>query len=110
MMPGVAAMPRRWLSLAALLTVGTLAAGSWLAAPAQELALESGEGLELVNVIAAPDTLESHKGIKITADPEIVRAAAKARQEAIAAAQARGETPRRPSGDCQGLRLRQRHD
>ncbi len=68
-----------------------------------ELALESADGLEPVNVIIEPDTLDGHKGVKLTGDPEVLRVAAAKRRELRAAMQARGEQPRGP-GAFESLR------
>ena len=67
-----------------------------LAGAAAELALRSADGLELVNVIAEPDTLKGRDGLKISGDPEVLRAAGAKRRELIAAMRARGEQPRGP--------------
>ena len=85
--------------LALLAVAGLLAQAS-----AQQLALDSTDGLELVNVIAEPATLEGRKGIRITADPEVVEAAAKRRREAVEAARARGEEPPRGPGAFERFR------
>ena len=67
-----------------------------LSAAAAELALDSARGLDLVNVVAEPDELDGRKGLKLSADPEVVRAVAARRQELLAAMRARGEQPRGP--------------
>ena len=67
-----------------------------LAASGQELALDSAAGLELVNVVAAADTLEGREGLRLAADPEVLREAAARRQKLIAEMRARGEQPRGP--------------
>lgn len=70
---------------------------------AQELALDSAEGLELVNVLAAPDSLDGQRGLKVSADPEVLQEARKKRTEMMAAMRARGEQPRGP-GTFEALR------
>ena len=70
---------------------------------AQELALDSEEGLELVNVLATPDTLDGQGGLKLSGDPEVLEAARKKRAEMMAAMRARGEQPRGP-GTFEALR------
>ncbi len=70
---------------------------------AAELALESAEGLELVNVEAAPDALNGRKGLKLGADPAVLRAVVAKRREMMAAMEARGEQPRGP-GAFESLR------
>ena len=70
---------------------------------AQELALDSTDGLELVNVLATPDTLNGQRGLKVSGDPEVLQAAQKRRAEMRAAMQARGEQPRGP-GAFEALR------
>ncbi len=70
---------------------------------AQELALDSTEGLELVNVLAAPDSLDGQRGLKVSGDPEVLQAAQKKRAEMMAAMRARGEQPRGP-GTFEALR------
>ena len=80
------------------------AAGLLAQASAEQLALDSTDGLELVNVIAEPATLEGRKGIRITADPAVVEAAAKRRREAVEAARARGEEPPRGPGAFERFR------
>lgn len=47
-----------------------------LPALAVELALDSVEGLNLVNVAAEPDALDGRKGLKLSAEPEVVYALA----------------------------------
>ena len=74
-----------------------------LAGAAGELALRSADGLELVNVIAEPGTLKGRDGLKISGDPEVLRAAGAKRRELIAAMRARGEQPRGP-GTFESLR------
>lgn len=64
---------------------------------ASEFALISVDGLELVNVVAEPDTLNGRKGLRLTGDPELLRAAASKRQKMVAAMRARGEEPRGPA-------------
>ena len=85
--------------LALLAVAGLLAQAS-----TQQLALDWTDGLELVNVIAEPATLEGRNGIRITADPEVVEAAAKRRREAVEAARARGEEPPRGPGAFERFR------
>ncbi len=63
---------------------------------AQDLALASGDGLELVNVVVEADTLKGRSGLKVVADPAVVKAAAENRQAALAAMRARGEQPSGP--------------
>ena len=70
---------------------------------AQELGLDSAEGLELVNVLAAADSLGGQQGLKVSADPEVLQATQKRRAEMIAAMRARGEQPRGP-GTFEALR------
>lgn len=70
---------------------------------AAELALESAESLELVNVEAAPDALNGRKGLKLGGDPAVLRAVAAKRREMMAAMEARGEQPRGP-GAFESLR------
>ena len=70
---------------------------------ARELPLESADALELVNVTAEPDRLNGRPGLKISGDPEVLRAAAAKRRAMIAAMRARGEQPRGP-GTFEGLR------
>ena len=70
---------------------------------AAEIALDSADGLELVNVVAAPDTLAGREGLKLSGDPEILAAAAAKRREMMAAMRARGEQPRGP-GTFESLR------
>ena len=70
---------------------------------AQELALDSAEGLVLVNVEAAPDTLGGREGLKVSGDAEVLQAVAKKRQELLADMRARGEQPRGP-GAFESLR------
>ncbi len=74
-----------------------------LGASGAELALDSPDGLKLVNVVVEPDTLNGRKGIKVSGDPEVLRAVALKRQEMRAAMQARGEQPRGP-GAFESLR------
>ena len=64
---------------------------------AGEVALTSADGLALVNVVAEPDTLNGRRGLRLTGDPEVLRAAAAKRREMLAAMQARGEQPRGPA-------------
>ena len=78
---------RQAAALAACLAL----AGLPPSAAGQDLALDTADGLELVHVIAEPDTVGGRAGIKLTADPVALEAAAKRRQEAAAAARARGE-------------------
>ncbi len=89
---------RIYLALAALALA--LVAFPGLAA---DLALDSPEGLELVNVEAVADTLDGKKGLKVSGDPEVLKAAAAKRQEMLAAMRARGEQPRGP-GTFESLR------
>ena len=70
---------------------------------AQELALDSTEGLELVNVVATPDSLDGQRGLKVIGDPEVLQEAQKKRAEMMAAMRARGEQPRGP-GTFEALR------
>ncbi|MYB53163.1 MAG: DUF1080 domain-containing protein [Acidobacteriia bacterium] len=70
---------------------------------AQELALDSAEGLELVNVLATPDSLDGQRGLKVSADPEVLQATRERRAEMMAAMRARGEQPRGP-GTFEALR------
>ncbi len=64
---------------------------------AQELGLDSTEGLELVNVVATPDSLDGQRGLKVIGDPEVLQEAQKKRAEMLAAMRARGERPQGPS-------------
>ncbi len=75
-----------------------LALAAALAAPGQaaELALDSTDGLELVNVLAEPSSLAGRAGLKLTADPEVTSDVAERRREMLAAMRARGEQPRGP--------------
>lgn len=63
---------------------------------AQELALDSTEGLELVNLVATPDSLNGQRGLKLSGDPEVLQEAQKKRAAMMAAMRARGEQPRGP--------------
>ncbi len=83
----------RLASAPALALVLSLAAVS---GTATELALESADGLQLVNAIAEPGTLNGRAGLQIIGDPEVLQAAAAKRQQMIAAMRARGEQPRGP--------------
>ena len=74
-----------------------------LAANGQEFALDAAEGLELVNVVAASDTLQGREGLRLSADPEVLRDAAAKRQKMMAEMRARGEQPRGP-GTFESLR------
>lgn len=67
-----------------------------LPAIAQDFALNSADGLQLVNVLAEADTLDGRSGLKVSGDPEVIQAAAAKRREAMAAMRARGEQPRGP--------------
>lgn len=82
-----------------------LVLAAWLAAPGQasELALDSADGLELVNVLAESSSLDGHAGLKLTADPEVTGAVAARRRELQAAMRERGERPRGP-GTFESLR------
>lgn len=71
--------------------------------PGAEVALDSSEGLELVQVLAEPDTLQGRSGLRVVADPEVVRETAAKRREMLAAMRARGEQPRGP-GTFESLR------
>jgi hypothetical protein len=70
---------------------------------AQELALDSTEGLELVNLVATPDSLNGQRGLKLSGDPEVLQEAQKKRAAMMAAMRARGEQPRGP-GTFEALR------
>lgn len=70
---------------------------------AAEFSLESAEGLELVNVLAEPDSQQGRKGLKVSGDPKVLEAAAAKRREMMAAMRARGEQPRGP-GTFESLR------
>lgn len=74
-----------------------------LAASGQEFALDSAEGLELVNVMAASDTLQGREGLRVSADPEVLREAAAKRRKMVEEMRARGEQPRGP-GTFESLR------
>jgi len=74
-----------------------------LVASGQEFALDSAVGLELVNVEAAPETLEGRQGVRLAADPEVVREAAAKRRKMAEEMRARGEQPRGP-GAFESLR------
>ncbi len=73
------------------------------AASAQSLPLDSASGLTLHNIVAEPTTLGGLAGLKITADPEVVKATAVKRKMMLAEMQARGERPTGP-GSFEGLR------
>lgn len=103
--PGRSAAPKMRLA-AAVAAMVALAVPSGIVS-AQKMPLESSRGLDLVNVIAEPDTLDGRQGIKITADPAELAAAAKRRQEALAALREKGETP--PRGPAFGSRFRTNH-
>lgn len=89
-------------SLQAIAFVAALALAA-VPGEAGELALQSADGLELVNVVAEPDTLRGRQGLKVSGDPGVLRAAAEKRRELIAAMRARGEQPRGP-GTFESLR------
>ena len=92
----------RTLLMASLLLLALPA----LAGAAHEMALDSTQGLALVNVEASPDTLKGRSGLKLSGDPEVLRAAREKRQEMLAAMRARGE---RPSGPGMFESLRTNH-
>ena len=64
---------------------------------AQELPLDSTDGLEFVNIVATPDTLDGQRGLKMIGDPEVLQETQKKRAEMLAAMRARGEQPQGPS-------------
>ena len=68
-----------------------------------EFALTSADGLELVNVQAAPGELGGKRGLRVSGDPEVLAAASAKRREMMAAMRARGEQPRGP-GTFESLR------
>ena len=84
----------------ALLCVPAVAA---LVASGQEFALDSAVGLELVNVEAKADTLQGRAGVRVAADPEVLREAAEKRRKMVEEMRARGEQPRGP-GTFESLR------
>lgn len=86
------------LSLAAALVCAAAAP-----AAAQSLPLESPEGLSLHNSIAEASTLKGKKGLKMTADPEVVKATAAKRRKMMEEMRARGERPSGP-GTFESLR------
>ncbi|MCY4189079.1 MAG: DUF1080 domain-containing protein [Bryobacterales bacterium] len=94
-------MIRTLQSLAAALACIACLAAQPLAA--QSLPLDSAEGLELVNVVAAPDALAGQRGLKLSGDPEVLRAARERRAEMMAAMRVRGERPQGP-GTFEALR------
>ena len=73
-----------WIALAACLALAALPAA------ASELALDSAEGLELINVNVEPDTLNGKKGLRVMGDPEVLKAAAARRREMAAQLRAEG--------------------
>lgn len=86
------------LSLAAALVCAAAAP-----AAAQSLPLESPDGLSLHNSIAEASTLKGKKGLKMTADPEVVKATAAKRRKMMEEMRARGERPSGP-GTFESLR------
>ena len=94
-------MTARRISVIARIAPGLAVAA--LAASGQEFALDSAEGLVLVNVVAASDTLQGREGLRLSADPEVLREAATKRQKMMAEMRARGEQPRGP-GTFESLR------
>ena len=91
------------LRIRAIATVALGLSVAALAASGQEFALDSAVGLELVNVEAAPETLEGRQGVRLAADPEVVREAAAKRRKMAEEMRARGEQPRGP-GAFESLR------
>lgn len=73
------------------------------AAAAQSLTLESPDGLSLRNSIVEASTLKGKKGLKMTADPEVVKATAAKRRKMMEEMRARGERPSGP-GTFESLR------
>ena len=90
---------RLWVAVP--LVAGLVLASS--AGLAAEFALDSADGLELVNVLAEPGTLDGRAGLKVTGDPEVLRAAAQKRRAMLAEMRAKGEEPRGP-GTFESLR------
>lgn len=74
-----------------------------LVASAQEFALDSAVGLELVNVEATADTLQGRAGLRVAADPEVLRETAEKRRKMVEKMRARGEQPR-GTGTFESLR------
>lgn len=92
--------PHRTQARAALALVAALTAAPGLAA---ELALDSTDGLELVNVQAEPGSLDGREGLKVSGDPQVIAAANAKRRELRAEMEARGEQLRGP-GAFESLR------
>ncbi len=88
-----------------LSAIAIIAAASMVlpAASPQSLPLDSASGLALHNIVAEPTTHGGLTGLKITADPEVVKATAVKRKKMLAEMQARGERPTGP-GSFEGLR------
>ena len=93
-------IPERDMAAAAALAVG-LALTAFPAAAA-ELALDSAEGLELVNVIAEPGTLNGSPGLRVSGDPEVLKAAADRRRQRAQELRAQGRQA--GPGAFEGLR------